>query len=319
MLYTRPASEQGADALWSIDANGRDDRRVLVCTGGCGMYNLTASSDGSQIAYLATYPNGSSQVRLVAPDGSGDRMLLADASGVGFPTISPDGSRLAFTKGRPSEETFAESSLWIVDTAGGTPRELVSWQGVPMFPAWQDDAHLLYTNRSGSIMRVATDGDTPPQQVLAEGTVLGLAPDRTSVVVALDAISFGDAPPSNVPYGIGTIEDTQFQLQYQWQDGEFLSSFAWSRDSAKLAQLGWHELAVVQPNGTRGVVKRFADPNLVLNGVGWTADGQHLITAWRAAPEPNTTLKLQRINVANGSEQTLTTFSGSNVEFVVIP
>jgi len=315
ILYTRSTTEQGADALWSIDANGRNDQQVLVCPGGCAMYNLTASSNGAQIAYLAVYPNNSPQVRLVAPDGTGDRLLFAPAPNyVGGFTFSPDGSQLAVTITR-----YGEFSLWIADTAGGTPRQLAPWQPwLPVAPVWQNNEHLLYTNEAGSIARVAADGGTQPQQVLAEGTVLELAPDRTTVVVAQKPIYFSEVAPPTQSYAIGRIEGTQFRTLYRSPDDEPLATFAWSPTSTRLAQANADELAVVQPDGTRAIIKRIAADQWVAD-VDWTVDERNLLYALQTNDGSQTIVQVQRISVADGSEQTLATISGNGGEFVVVP
>lgn len=321
ILYTRPATAQGEYALWSIDADGRNDQQVLVFPTECGIGNVVVAPDGSQIAYSASCGDGSRQLRLVAPDGSGDRLLLNDPQLAQY-TFSPDGSQLAFTKARVGDVSFGEASLWLVDTAGGTPRELAPWQGRPMYPAWQDNEHLLYTNTSGSIVRATVNGNTPPQQVLEKGTVLALAPDRTTVLVALQPLPYTDVPPRNVPYGIGRIEGTQFRLLHQWQDDEYLASFAWSPTSTQLAQLnGFNNyLAVVQADGTRTVIKSFPDSEAPTDAPGWTADGRDVIYMQLIGDiRQTTTVELRRVSVANGTEQTLVTFEGNGADFVVIP
>ncbi len=321
ILYTRPTAAQGRSALWSVDADGRNDQQVLVPLSGCGIGDLVVAPDGSQIAYSASCGDGSRQLRLVAPDGSGDRLLLNDPQLAGY-TFSPDGSQLAFVKSRVGDVSFGEASLWIVDTGGGTPSELAPWQGLPMYPAWQDNEHLLYTSASGSIVRAAVDGGTPPQQVLDQGTVLALAPDRTTVLVAQEPIYYTDVPPYRVRYGIGRIEGTQFRLLHQRQDDEYFSSFAWSPTSNQLAQLNGFDgyLAVMQVNGSRTVLKQFTDDEGPMDEPGWTADGRDVVYVQRVGDvRQTTTVELRRISVADGTEQTLATFAGNGANFVVIP
>jgi Tol biopolymer transport system component/tRNA A-37 threonylcarbamoyl transferase component Bud32 len=66
---------------------------------------------------------------------------------------SPDGTRIAYVNGNPAWQisgNVAGSSIWVVDAAGGAPREVVGAVYLNASPTWLDARHLLFvSNRDG--------------------------------------------------------------------------------------------------------------------------------------------------------------------------
>lgn len=81
------------------------------------------SPKGATIAYLANR-NGTQDLRVVSADGGSPRVLAAPAGAgmVANPAWSPDGSRMAYTMGTPTEA----AELYVVAVGGGTPKRLTS-------------------------------------------------------------------------------------------------------------------------------------------------------------------------------------------------
>jgi Tol biopolymer transport system component len=89
-------------ALVAMNADG-SGRTTLVQREGLSAFAPVWSPDGKQIAFsLGVYfrepGRPRAEVGLVNPDGTGFRSLVADESNNGFPSWSPDGSRIVYKK-----------------------------------------------------------------------------------------------------------------------------------------------------------------------------------------------------------------------------
>lgn len=75
-----------------------------------------------------------------------------------WPTLSPDGRRLAFT---------AFNRIWIMEWPSGTPRRLTNASVGEFMPTWSPDgryiAYVTWTPQGGHIFRAAADGSSPPE------------------------------------------------------------------------------------------------------------------------------------------------------------
>jgi TolB protein len=120
----------------------------------------------------AVYTEGDSVV--VRPLDGGEPTLVARAPrGPHSVAWSRDGSKLAYVDGNRSFITIGwlgnvgPSSIWIVDSAGGTPVQVTDDASLNVSPAWLPDGrHLLFvSNREGSrdIYVVQVDGSGRPR------------------------------------------------------------------------------------------------------------------------------------------------------------
>ena len=77
-----------------------------------------------------------------------------------WPTVSPDGKRLAFS---------SLNKLWIMDLPSGTPKRLTDSTAGEFMPTWSPDgryiAYVTWSREGGHIYRVAADGSARPEQL----------------------------------------------------------------------------------------------------------------------------------------------------------
>lgn len=119
------------------------------------------SPDGSRFAAMAAPGQGDAgwyvdQVWIMAADGSSARSLGAPGMQIANPVWSPDGTKVAYLGGLLSDEVAPGGDIWVVDAAGGAPRNLtpgiaispdwLTWRGDRIvFTAWADGGSAIGT------------------------------------------------------------------------------------------------------------------------------------------------------------------------------
>jgi Tol biopolymer transport system component len=133
--------------IYSIRADGTDRRNLSEGRGWDD--RLARSPDGRRLAFVRWRPQGllgegTAALWVMRADGSGQRLLLADATRgcqycLGKPAWSPDGKRLALVR------TGASTGLWVVDAESGEARQLTP-AATQLFgepPSWSPDGRRL--------------------------------------------------------------------------------------------------------------------------------------------------------------------------------
>jgi Tol biopolymer transport system component/DNA-binding winged helix-turn-helix (wHTH) protein len=168
--------------LYVIPSLGGAERRIMQPSSSAMIdrYQISWSPDS---AWLAVSDQGS--IFLVARDTGAKRKLTAPPAipnGDGYPAISPDGKTVAF---------FRNYDLYLVPTAGGEPKLLVSNTTRSKSPAWTPDGReiLFLSTRSDdsslSLWRVPATGGTPEQVVAAGQNLHSFAVSRDGQRLAL--------------------------------------------------------------------------------------------------------------------------------------
>jgi len=140
---------------------GGPARRVAAAQGGWP----ALSPDGARVAFVRqdtifTALASGEDVRRVAVQPRHGRIALHSLS------WSPDGRRIAYVEGNAPWLTGPNvdvSSIWVVDAAGGTPRQITGGDQLNVSPAWLDARQLLFvSNRDGPrgvyVVEVGPDG-----------------------------------------------------------------------------------------------------------------------------------------------------------------
>jgi dipeptidyl aminopeptidase/acylaminoacyl peptidase len=202
--------------IWVQNADGSAKRALTSAA--YSHRDVTVSPDGRLVAFVADAELRSDSVaqaerdslgklpydaaREAAPRNDSDIFLL-DVASPGTPrrlarmvgtesdlAWSPDGRRLAFV-GRPARTT--NSRLYVVDAAGGTPRDLLGdWQYEPESVEWLPNGELLMTAAIGgrsAVFRVPASGGAPREIVGGRRRVTGTATDARKAKIAYVATS----------------------------------------------------------------------------------------------------------------------------------
>lgn len=106
------SDRSGSQQLYVMAADGSDQRRISF--GGGGYATPVWSPRGDLIAFTKT---GGFRIGVMAPDGSGERILTSGGFAEG-PTWAPNGRAIMFTRGA------SRGQLWYVDVASGATRRV---------------------------------------------------------------------------------------------------------------------------------------------------------------------------------------------------
>src|SRR4029077_2102052 len=99
--------------------------------------------------------------------------LVAGGGTVQSPWWSPDGSKIVFISDRGGTD-----DVWVIDAAGGAPRQLENWPGFEGPAVWNADGSAIFfvsdrDTRLGDVWKVPVQGGEPVR-VTRDSTLGGL-------------------------------------------------------------------------------------------------------------------------------------------------
>jgi TolB protein len=163
-----------ANSIVAVTPDG-GSRRVIFEAAGRRAFAPVVSPDGETIAFglgaTGFLAEGApSRLALVRGDGSEFRELPAAGDSAGYPSWSPDGTKLVYVHGAPA----AERGLRILDVASGRVTALTS--GPDNFPAWSPQGDRIAFTRvpnglggASQIYSVKSDGEGLERLTLSPG------------------------------------------------------------------------------------------------------------------------------------------------------
>jgi eukaryotic-like serine/threonine-protein kinase len=109
------------------------NRKALFWTVGVLSGLLLIAAGAWYVSRLITKPGPTQLVLTAVP-------LTTDPGFEGMPSLSPDGSQVAFASGGPQTDNF---DIYVKQIGGGPPRRLTSDPAVDEFPAWSPDGRSI--------------------------------------------------------------------------------------------------------------------------------------------------------------------------------
>jgi CubicO group peptidase (beta-lactamase class C family) len=124
------------------------------------------SPDGSRVAIGLSERDLNGEIYTVERGGAGLARLTRDLAFDNLPSWSPDGSTLAFTRGRP-----ATTDLYLVEAGGSDAVQLTDFDGFESAPTWSPDGSRIAFvwghsdargyGESGPLWAIDSDGSDP--------------------------------------------------------------------------------------------------------------------------------------------------------------
>jgi Tol biopolymer transport system component len=152
-------------SITTIDADGGGERRL---TSGSPRDNAPAwSTDGTWIAFDREAGGGSTDIWVMAADGSAEHNVTEDPEETGgAPDWSPDGSRIVYQR---------RGQLWMMNADGSGKQEIAGdVQGTKLSPAWSPDGELIayavypMGDQQSYLYVMPPDESTPPRRLTAD-------------------------------------------------------------------------------------------------------------------------------------------------------
>jgi len=138
--------------------------------------NLDWSSDGSKFVYQAMAKTGTSGIFLYSLDTHTSTSLTSHPSGDADPSLSNDGTQVAFTSWRDGNP-----EIYIMNTDGSNVRRVTTHPAFDNYPVFSPDGTQIafQSNRDDEHIEVYLQNlndDSPPRRLTTSGSFTGLAP-----------------------------------------------------------------------------------------------------------------------------------------------
>jgi eukaryotic-like serine/threonine-protein kinase len=281
VYFTPPAEGSAEGALWEASALGGAPRQLVPSISGADV-----SHDGKRLTFFRL--NGR-QIELVVADrdGSNSRVVMQEVNTFSYrqPRWSPDDSSIAYLH---SQENWSDE-VYIVPSAGGSPRRLTNESTLMSGVAWSPDgSHLVYSTARGSTLLylptlhlwlISKSGGEPQQLTFGEAGDENPDVDRDGHIVVSRKRMLFDI--WKFPVGGDPAENVRGAVRITHQTGQVHTPSLDPTDHelVYLSDSGGHANLWVQPlgGGEPRQITFEKDPNLVVGVPIWSPDG-NLIT-----------------------------------------
>lgn len=240
--------------------------------------------------------SGGYELWAMNPDGSDQRQLTSDGAGNAQPSLSPDGTRIAWIVG--------DSAVWVMNADGSDARALTDSSGYRMFPRWSPDGSRIAYIRTGDqddIVIMNADGSAA--RVLSTPAVeeysASWSPDGTRL-----AVNVSGADPGLLVMDVAT--STQ-----EWIRQGNSSGPAWSPDGSVILFSDGNQLHTIAPDGT-GLRQLSSGPGQHLSG-SWSRDGRTIAFDY-FAQQPGSSQQIYLMNADGSGSRNITNASADSYE-----
>lgn len=292
------STRDGYNNIWIMNADGTDIRQVTQIDRSCTLIGFGVDGEGNEVisfeAALEADVYRSMRPYMVSSSG-GDLIRLHDAFG-SHPSISPDGSLIAFTRGgyyygwsRRHYRGSESQDVWVYNREDDSFKQLTDWEGNAGKARWggPDNRTLLYLSdqerhtvnlyrmsaSEGEAMSVRLtsfrDRDVQDFDVSADG--------GTVVLMAWDSLYKLDLnEPEAVPQRlvITAVEDDRDNFELKSINRE-VSEAALSPDGQVMAMIAYGRVYVRNVDD-KSPTRRVLDSHARHKDIVWSPDGLRL-------------------------------------------
>ncbi|MCS7034439.1 MAG: peptidase S41, partial [Phycisphaerae bacterium] len=276
-----------------MDADGANLRHLLATDRLVALWSF-AIDDGQPVVTFSgrlehhEYPGSRSYVIGL---GGGEPRRLFDAFG-STPSISPDGSKILFTRGaatwsRRGYRGPDARDVWLYDRATKTYRQLTTWNGNDGRAKWIDNRWFVFASdrqdNTVNLYRLSIDQPESQARKLTHFTAtdvedFDISADGSTLVFALwDRLFRLDlARPEEGPAAIDiqAPEDAGDRIELKSVD-RTVSEAALSPDGKALAVVAYGQV-YVRGTEAKSPARRVTEPPARHGGIAWSPDGQTL-------------------------------------------
>lgn len=174
------SDRDGAKEIWAMDFDGRNPRRLTAHRS----ITISPTARAGRVAYTSyvrTFP----RIWTMNADGGDKKEIQTGVELNASPTISPDGSQIAF-----AGSAAGNTDIYVVNSAGGGLKRLTTTRALEASPHWSPTGRqILYTSDIGGTPQIYVmdaEGVNPRRLTLAgnwndEGT---WSPDASKIAFA---------------------------------------------------------------------------------------------------------------------------------------
>ncbi|HZO51631.1 MAG TPA: hypothetical protein VFB63_02895 [Bryobacteraceae bacterium] len=200
------------------------------------------------------------------------RPLAALPGFMGAPSLSPDGTRVAFFWSGPPDQP--DPGIYVKSVDGEDRRRIALGDGDP---AWSPDGREIAFSRGGGGVFLVSQLGGSERKVADSGTNVAWAPDGMTVLLRQEELA-GTAPSAGI-YSVSLKTLEKRRLTQSFLPIRDLR-FAVSPDGRTLAFIrrgipGLADIYLVSMSG--GEPRRLTDWNTEMRGLAWTPDGQEIV------------------------------------------